>query len=182
MEDLGILPGGVSSVAEAINSLGQIVGCSELSDFENHAFLYSAGTMHDLGTLPNYTFQSEAFGINDSGQVVGESFSGLTGHAFLYSGGTMTDLNSFVTTPGWTLETANGINDSGQICATGINPAGQEDACLLTPVHPGQVIVGDPVVDINDLTIVLANFGRPGWSGPGRRWTAIPPARWTSTT
>ena len=41
---------------------------------------------------------------------------------------------------------------------------------------------GDGQVDINDLTIVLSNFGKTGV--PGRRavWTATPPARWTSTT
>jgi hypothetical protein len=35
------------------------------------------------------------------------------------------------------------------------------------PVHePGQVISGDPVVDINDLTVVLTHFGQTGctWS------------------
>ena len=33
-------------------------------------------------------------------------------------------------------------------------------------MHPGQVVAGDPVVDINDLTIVLSNFGKTGcaWS------------------
>ena len=76
----------------------------------------------------------------------------------------MTYLDSNVTTPGWTLEDPTGINDSGQICGDGSSP--QTQAFLLTPVRPGQVIVGDPVVDINDLTIVLANFGQTGcvWS------------------
>ena len=42
---------------------------------------------------------------------------------------------------------------------------------------------GDGQVDVNDLTIVLSQF-RLRRAVPGRRaaWTAIPPARWTSTT
>ena len=47
----------------------------------------------------------------------------------------MNDLNSLISpTSGWDLEDATGINDSGQICGYGVNPAGQADAFLLTPV------------------------------------------------
>jgi probable HAF family extracellular repeat protein len=35
--------------------------------------------------------------------------------------------------PGWTLETATAINNSGQIVGWGINGSGQTDAFLLTP-------------------------------------------------
>ena len=36
----------------------------------SHAFLYSGGSMQDLGALARIS-ASEALGINDSGQVVG---------------------------------------------------------------------------------------------------------------
>ena len=51
--------------------------------------------MNDLGTLGG-TY-SWAFGISDSGQIVGYSYtSGDTAwHAFLYSQGTMSDLGTF---------------------------------------------------------------------------------------
>ena len=66
-------------------------------------------TIQDLGTLGG-TY-SEGFGINASGQVVGDTATASgSGHAFLYSGGVMFDLNL----PG-TSATARSINASGQI-------------------------------------------------------------------
>ena len=66
----------------------------------------------DLGTLGGST--SHALGINNSGQIVGESYTNdadvLTTHAFLYSGGVMTDLGTLGGTSG-----AKGINDQGQV-------------------------------------------------------------------
>ncbi len=90
--------------------------------------------MLNLGALDGYEF-SQAVGINDSGQVVGECQpnSGVF-HAFLYSGGTMEDLNGLIPqSSDWTLEWAYAINDNGQIVGWGINPAGQQKAYLLTP-------------------------------------------------
>ena len=99
-----------------------------------HAFLYSGGTMQDLGLLANAN-QSVALGINNRGQVVGwAGFLGEGMGAFLYSDGAMVDLNALVgPSSGWTLQEATGINDSGQIVGTGTNPSGQYDAFLLTP-------------------------------------------------
>jgi probable HAF family extracellular repeat protein len=67
--------------------------------------------MQDLGTPPGYT-NSVAYGINDSGQVVGESYTSGGWHAFLYEDGQMQDLG---TLPGGTYSVAYGINDSGQV-------------------------------------------------------------------
>ena len=57
------------------------------------------------------------------------------GRAFIFSGnGPMQDLNDLIAPgSGWTLEQANGINNSGQIVGFGIDPTGQTDAFLLTP-------------------------------------------------
>src|SRR5206468_2534360 len=78
--DLGTL-GGDTSIAYAINSIGQVVGVSQ-----NHAFRTAANSpinpaTDDLGTLGGPA--SIASGINSSGQVVGQSFtpSGQS-HAF----------------------------------------------------------------------------------------------------
>jgi probable HAF family extracellular repeat protein len=70
-------------------------------------------TITDLGTLGGNT--SQGLGINNSGQVVGQSIhipgSNYNNHAFLYSGGVMTDLGTL----GGTLSSAVAINNSGQV-------------------------------------------------------------------
>ena len=157
MMGLGVPAGDANSTAEAINSAGQVVGYARPTVGSNHAFLYSNGTMTDLGTLSG-DVTSQALGINDIGQVVG--YSG--GRAFLYSGGTMMDLSTLVAPSefsNWTLQEALDINDNQQIVAVGVNGPGQPHALLLTPVIPGDANL-DGKVDVNDLTIVLSNFGQ----------------------
>jgi probable HAF family extracellular repeat protein len=65
----------------------------------------------DLGSLGGSS--SYAYGINDSGQVVGYSLTAgnALDHAFLYSGGTMNDLGTL----GGNFSYAYGINNSGQV-------------------------------------------------------------------
>ena len=144
--DLGILPGGSYSYATGINASGQVVGVGDFGTSGSgytHAFRTTAtggiDAASDLGTLPGDS-SSAANGVNASGQVVGVSYSGTSGgdqHAFLYDDSAMPhmrDLNSLIPSgSGVTLTDAGGINDLGQIAATGtIN--GQTHAFRLTPV------------------------------------------------
>lgn len=134
--DLGTLPGGTYSEGNSLNNVGQITGSSSIDlDFSctgvrpTHAFLYSKGTMADLGTLSGDICSGMSFGIgiNDAGQVVGNS----DGRAFLYSDGVMTDLNGKLPAEsGWTLTSAADINENGQIVGTGLLN-GQTRAFLL---------------------------------------------------
>jgi probable HAF family extracellular repeat protein len=105
------------SKAYDINDNGQIVGYSKNASGYEHAFLYSGGTMIDLGALgtqPNIT-SSEATGINNKGQIVGWSQITAFGapHVFLYSEGKMMDLGLYANK-----STLYRINDCGQIVGT----------------------------------------------------------------
>lgn len=76
VQDLGALGPAAfaSSGATGINRFGQIVGYSQTSTGEMHAFLYMSGKMHDLNDLipanSGWVLQS-AYGINDAGQIIG---------------------------------------------------------------------------------------------------------------
>jgi len=96
----------------AINNSGQIAGYFILTNSFYNAFLYSNGSMQDLGTLGGN--QSQAWGINNSGQVVGQSINGSrTSHAFLYTGGSMQDLGTLKYSTDTSI--AYGINNNGVI-------------------------------------------------------------------
>ena len=97
--------------AYGVNASAQVTGQMSVTG-NDHAFLYSAGTTQDLGTLNGNG--SVGWDINDSGQVTGSKFSG-TDHAFLYSGGTMLDLGTFAGNGGLYFGEGRDINDSGNV-------------------------------------------------------------------
>ena len=138
MTDLGTF-GGTSSGAAAINNRGQAVGSANLpGDTSTHAFLYSGGKLTDLGVL-GAGIVSQAEGINDRGQIVGESTTscyrceGNELRAFLFDGRTMIDLNDLLPAgSGWQLSFAFGINNKGEIVGQGAHN-GQSHAFLMSP-------------------------------------------------
>lgn len=115
-QTLGLLPGGRSSSAEAINEAGQVAGVADLSTGAKRAFRWTAeGGMQDLGVLPG-TRDSVAVDINNAGHVVGNSYGAVPG-------GTWIDA-AFVWTPEAGMQNlgslgggavAYGINDQGQV-------------------------------------------------------------------
>lgn len=108
--------GGNRSVGHGINAVGQAAGYSYISGGWSHAFLYSNGTMTDLGTLGGT--DSMGYDVNIAGQVTGYSSTGIRTpsgdiyHAFLYSNGAMTDLGAL---EGGNNSMGMSINDSGQV-------------------------------------------------------------------
>ena len=140
--DLGSLQiqpvyGSTPSFGNAVNAGGEVTGYSQLENRgPTHAFLFANGHMNDLGTLPNDQ-NSFGLGINDQGQVVGESAYDLDPNdyrAFLYSDGVMTDLNTLIDPSlGFRLTEAHSISDTGFISGTGFDKDGNQVAFLLTP-------------------------------------------------
>jgi len=150
--NLGSLGGTYDNLATAINDRGQVVGWSDLphDSFDpqtgnftgtTHSFLWQDGIMTDLGTLPGdgcpAMCSAYAYGINNAGQVVGESCDeNNTCDAFLSQNGTMTDLNNpaieRLTTPGsFAILQAEGINSQGEIVGAAID------------TNPGSPFFGD---------------------------------------
>jgi uncharacterized repeat protein (TIGR03803 family)/probable HAF family extracellular repeat protein len=159
---------GSRSAAFAINSDAaklKIVGHSVTASGNLHAVMWQVsqpdnpndqGTqITDLGTLPSSDgssttpangTQSDAYGINSSGAIIGESTypgGGAQTHAVLWQDGQIYDLNKYLPAnnkANWVLTSANGITNDGTITGTGtLN--GQPTAFLLTmPVPPDSSI------------------------------------------
>jgi probable HAF family extracellular repeat protein len=120
---LGTL-GGNGSSGNAINAAGDVTGFSYVTHWTPpnpdphtmwHAFVYSGGSMRDLGTLGGA--RSSGTGINASGQVAGFAslnelpYPQAAQHAFLYSDGVLRDLGTL----SGSTSAATGINASGQV-------------------------------------------------------------------
>jgi len=89
--------------------------------------------LQDLGTLGGS--RSLAYGINDSGKVVGSSDTTSDGgsHAFLYDEGAtpkMQDMNDLGTLSGGDLVQANSINDSGKVVGYSFTSDGEQHGFL----------------------------------------------------
>lgn len=133
--DLGLLPNAFqfgrdpSSWAYGVNLSGDIVGQSDSQYTQQggspyhaaHAFLWTNGEMTDLGSIPGNGWESAAYSINDSGEIVGwtNTVSSVNGtglfRAFVYTGGTMYNLTFYeVGGPQYLLDSAVGYRLSGQ--------------------------------------------------------------------
>ncbi len=115
--DLGTL-GGTFAFANGINDAGDVTGWSENASHVSHAFLWSAkrNAMTDLG--PGGT-RSSGYGINASGQVVGDVWPGGIPHGGFFDHGKVVDLGVL---PGYSTGIAFGLNNTGQ--AVGWSSAG----------------------------------------------------------
>jgi probable HAF family extracellular repeat protein len=153
---------GSFSSALDINASGQVVGDEDMPCGHHHAVLYSGGQMQDLGGLGTEPCPiSNAYGINNSGQVVG----GSDGTAFLYDESATPKMRDLGRLPGGrSFSEARDINSSGQIVGQARNADLEDHAFLYSggqmqdlgtlPDHNESFATG-----INDSGAVV------GWSG-----------------
>ena len=167
--NLGSL-GGLIGVGNAVNKRGEVVGASSLASqpfacqfYYNlsgqcHAFVWSHGTIKDLGTLGGSSSRAEE--INDSGEVAG--FSALAGdkfhHAFAWRHSTMIDLG---TIDADNYSRAFGMNNKGQIVGQSWLFDGQNTTASHAFLWNGDGAIIDLntlVTNHTDLNLTEANF------------------------
>jgi probable HAF family extracellular repeat protein len=113
-QDLGTLPGGVFSAANAVNATGEIAGTADTIKSGSEAMVWAqAMGMQGLGFLPGGK-SSAAYAINRFGQVVGWSTASNAG-AYPYLWSKTTGMVALPLLPGSGGGYAYAINDLGQI-------------------------------------------------------------------
>lgn len=138
--DIGALPGGSESVATAVNERRIVVGYSGINQYGRQydevtqAFIWSNGRIESLGALYcpcdfNTRYgSSEAYGVNETGQVVGsaETRQGPeVHHAFLWEEGVMQDIGGGRND--WSISRAFDINSESQIVGYYAQDAGRRE-------------------------------------------------------
>ena len=138
--DFGTL-GGANGEALAINKTGQAVGDSDTANGPAHAFVFDHSQLKDLGTLPGFDNASYARGINNSGDIVGESDSADQKRAFLYTKGRLIELDKLaenLSDAGFnSLDVAYSINDQGWIVGYGTTSDNLTGAFVAVPAGRG---------------------------------------------
>ncbi len=150
LQDLG---GTKSNIAFVINDRGQVAGKVRSADGSTYvaALWQPDGTLTNLGILPG-DFAAFATGINNRGQVVGNTFDSSFNwtHGFIWQNNVMTDINTLIPADSnLSVISASNINDRGQISGmatvrTGPH-AGNIHAYLATPVNES---IGKSVADV----------------------------------
>lgn len=120
--DLPILPGGINTKASvalpsAFNQLGQAAGYAQTDVIGQHAAFWnndSAHSIRDLGTLPG-DWSSLAWGINDLGEVVGESHPPFGSRPVLWDNDAAHTAIELPLLPGDNYGLASRINNLGHI-------------------------------------------------------------------
>lgn len=146
-----------------INDRGAIVGTRQGSAAVYlYGYVYSPATGVQILPFPTAAYQQavKPFGINNAGTIVGEIYISGSSRAFVYSAARgIRDLNDPTLVagipPGFTLMTAQKINDPGWIVGYGYGGGGMYKAYVLTPVHSGD-LNGDGLVNAVDATTFVS--------------------------
>ncbi|HVT13071.1 MAG TPA: hypothetical protein VHE55_12475 [Fimbriimonadaceae bacterium] len=176
--DLGTL-GGTTANATAISPSGKVTGWSSDGISSTHAFLYTNGSMTDLGVIQGDNV-SVGLSVNDSGMVVGQSGNTFasTGQAIIYTPGS--GLHHIDPPAQTSAAVATGINASGAIVGVYLDSQNRYaafacDQSLVT------VDMGSPAIKayphaINDNAYVVGDTSPTGgwWYQETIGYTALP--------
>jgi probable HAF family extracellular repeat protein len=135
---------GFTDVCCGINASSQIVGSFTGRRDVPHGFLLDTDGSFTTIDVPGAGF-TYAYGINDSGQIVGE----YDGHGFLDSGGSFTTID----VPSATFTEAIGINASGQIVGIFGDAHGQQASWIRTAASPPSMSPALPIPTPSGSTI-----------------------------
>ena len=168
----------------AINNRGQIIGYTRSGQYIV-PFVWTPatpnGTTGSIRVIGVGTANANAWGINEQGQVVGAYAVNTQAQwsAYLWdpTQGSI-DLNDALVNPmpGWTLTSAVGLNDNGEIIATGVEfvPLARgggtreiDHAFLLTPGVPEPVACA-PLLALLQLALARRTRNRKGSAGTAR--------------
>ena len=169
VRDLGVIPGGFTGSATAINGAGQITISGQFNPdhpggFISGGFLWQDNERTDLGMLPGYDSMAVT-GLNDSATVAGWCRAIDSGNApdagFVWHAGTMINLNDLISCDlGIQIQRAEAINNAGQIVGRALDSEGVVVAVVLTPSeNPPGDLNGDCQVGIIDFLQLLSQWG-----------------------
>jgi probable HAF family extracellular repeat protein len=184
-------PGSTYTIAESINSNGQIVGFYQDSNHVQHGFLDSNGVYTTID--PPDSVETVAVGINSGGQIIGYYWTASGPQlGFLDSKGTYTTIDP----PGSATVTPESINKTGQVVGvyrdrngvdhgfsyshgayTTLNYPGALDTYALSINDAGQIVGSYQYVDSNgigQLTGFLYSHGTYTTISPPTGMTTTP--------
>jgi len=142
--DLGNIGGDAWNTPTAINNAGTIIGFANTAPGtarSYEAFIWTpAGGMKSLGKLPG-DVRSAAFGINESGQIVGDSSNGKVPQAVVWQNNKLFNMNSLTETGSPFLLVAGDIDQQGHIVGEVYDfNTGDTPSFIATPVPPGAAV------------------------------------------
>ncbi len=169
MADLGTL-GGPNSAGRFISEGGCVAGFSQLANNEpnnsySEAFLWASNRLIHIPPYHNF-YNSDAFGVNALGQVVGVTFVWTPGDrywGFLWQDSNHNSSNDpgemkLLGTLGGQYSDARAINEQGQVAGCSYRPDAIEHAFLITP-EDGEWKMPDPDSNISPTNRLMRDLG-----------------------
>jgi probable HAF family extracellular repeat protein len=113
---LDVLGTGLDTFARGINDTGQIVGFTQNQvNFQHHGFLFNGSTISTFDVPFAGVTSTEAFGINNDGQIVGNYSQNGTTFGFIKTGNAFTSFNAADFVPGAIFTQLSDINNNGDL-------------------------------------------------------------------